>query len=325
MAKKKYKRDPRDLELTLATYTVIGQEVMIAAPLNLRGKIESFFRPEGHPQGTQYRIRLKKPLSFEEYAKKVNAATTIMNPEEFEDYLAEQGVPLHEEPRIERLPAPLYAKLHEHGLSQRDMLWYNLASTGCVEDQMVTCLWVPWDDARFDEVKRGMLVEFAVRFGLETRGRGEIRVVSGRVLGVKEGEGIIFLELFEPSPLILHPQIIRPEHLSEDMILDVAWFYGAGLYEALTEAFPDPELIPEGDWMEEGKIYRLKKPVPMEKIREYCGEHFSGPDADACAWQATTSYVLPIAAHAGTWHPLRTFEAEYFHGIVGVEMKEPWE
>ena len=88
MALPTYKRDPRDIELALATYAIEGTKVDVGVlgPGVIQEQLW-----EKH--ATQFRIKLDEPVPFDDYADAVNAGSKKMDYDEYVEQYGESYVP----------------------------------------------------------------------------------------------------------------------------------------------------------------------------------------------------------------------------------------
>ncbi len=150
-----------------------------------------------------------------------------------------------------------------------------------------------------------------------------IRSIAGRIFGIDEKAKVAYLELFEPMSIMTPVRDLVPEKITKDMMLDVSWAYGRGLYRVLKEKALREDLVPPGEWTEDGKVYRLSQAVPLAQIKEVCQELY--PNKPECWYQGFTTYVLPLSTRGKEWYPLRLFEADQAKGMVQYEAENPWE
>ena len=311
---REYKRDPQDISLALSTYTVAGSPVKV--DIFGEGMIERQLAPGWE---APFRVKLESPMPFTEYAEQIGASPERVPVEEYDRQMYERWGGKYKP--LELLIDPtVYEGWVESGVSRRDVEFYKMAQSGCLDiDQNVVCVHAPWPSLEITKPRRDEMVEY-----IETDPSrvSAMKSYVGRIIGV-EGD-VAYLELFEPEPFMRMPEMVVPEKIREDFYLPVSWAFGYGLHQALEERAP--EMIPEGEWTEDNREYRLApgQAVPISALKEFCDENY--PDEPHCLYHALTLWVVPIELGGeGTFRPMREESAGYYQTEIEVEYEEPFE
>lgn len=306
-----YERDSSELAKAIRSYSPEGYIVNVRGVG--RGTIGEVLQE--YKTTTIYRVWLKDPQVFEEYADARHASAEKLSPEGFRSKYRQMANYFPDE-------------MIERGLSDLDVMHWELENSGCLDSKgRVACLTVDWEFVDIIGFKRGMMVEYAELVYGETaaEGTGGRRVWPGRIAGTTpaaenpEGEWpIALLEVFEPIPYYRTPQAINNLAVKPGYYSNQVHVLAKGLYKVIKNS--SPELLPErGQWSDDKQEFYLEQPMDVSVIKELCAKLY--PKQPRCLLQGLTFYVLPLnVGEAGEWKPLRRTRLEEYESTTLVQM-----
>jgi hypothetical protein len=275
--------DPEDLKAAIAEHSVVGYQVFV--PLLNNGVIDMQIRPE---KGgfIFYRVVADTPVPFKTFADRMNVSATPMTLKQWtEKYqYGSHTLPV--------MAVDLMEQLEAGGkVSPADVTFRALMDRGCIDiDQNVFCYTFPSDDVVIRNPQVGQLVEISES--------GAPAAWPGRIVGFPK-RSVILVEQFAPVPFMRTPEALLPEAVKSGFAVPLSWTFGYGLVHAMEDAGVP---VPPGAWSEDKMDYVLDKPVPLERVREFCKKHH--PDAGLCVQQALVLHTLPLVAKEVTLRPL---------------------
>lgn len=303
----KYERDSSELAKAIRNYSPAGYIVHVDGVG--RGTIGEVLQE--YKTTTIYRVWLDEPQSFEGYASGRGASDKKLSPEEFKE-------------RYRMMANYFPQEAIERGLSDRDVLRFELENSGCLgKDGEVSCLTVDWEYVEIVGFKRGMLVEYGELLMGQTQaeGTGGRRVWPGRVVGTvpadenKEGKWpIVLLELFEPTPYFRTPESFNIKAVKPGYYSGNIGVISRGLYNAIEDSAP--KLLPKaGKWTDDKLEFYLEQPIEASVIKKFC-EKFHEREP-RCFLENLSFFVAPMnVGETGSWKPLRRTRLEEYESTT---------
>lgn len=277
------KWDPEALKRLIDEHTVSGYHV---ETMLFPGKIDRQIRPE-RGGFVFYRVIADKPVPFGKLASSMHVS---QKPKSLKDWVGAGS---------RAFPAMAYdlrEKIEQGGkVSPADVLFRELADRGCMDlDQNVFCYTFPSDDVVIADPKVGQLVEIS---------QGGPSGWPGVITGFEkvDGQDIVLVEQFSPTPYMRTPEALLPEAVKESYALPVSWTFGRGLANGMKKLGIS---LPPGKWSDDDEDYILESPVPLSEIKEFCRRSVPKKNySHLCVQQAMMLRTLPLILSEITLRP----------------------
>jgi hypothetical protein len=188
-----------------------------------------------------------------------------------------------------------------------------LQQFGCMEGDLITCLFIQWSHMRAIDIHRGQPLEYqepSIQSGLSGT-RTTLGIAQNVFINDKNQHTIVEFFLLEPltwfrSPHAIETDFLKPHHVSRFSVA----LTSDGVYRDWKDF--SSETLPKGKLSEDGEEYLLTEPIELESVKPICDKLTNATDRTRCLLEASLFHVIPIdmTNSMGLFRPMRMEHAE---------------